>query len=172
MSGDDNSGISERKGAGHSFSRWKVVAGVIGVILVVLLVGWLTMSLEPALPAKNGVVYPFSAKYDMIAPDGQSLMIGNVLFRATTQGNDVALTVGNSDSVQAVGEMKTILEKRALVKTFGIAVFDTNYRLDATYKGKVNGNPDFDLTIMSSAPIPQFLIDRMLPTELVITPRG
>lgn len=172
MSGHDGPGIEksgDRRGSGQSFSRSKVVTGVVGLIIVIILAGWFTMSLEPALPAKSGVVYPFTTTYDMQAPDGQSLMIGNTAFLALIDGNAVRLKVGDSVSTLAVGDTKIITEKRAVVKMFGITVFDTNYRMDATYRGSVSGNPDFYLIVKTTSPIPQFLIDRMLPSELKIT---
>lgn len=154
---------------GQSFSRRNVVIGVVGLIVVIVLVGWFTMSLDVTLPAKNDVVYPFTTTYDMKAPDGQNLMIGNTPFLALITGNTVNLKVGDSVSTLAVGDSKTITEKRAVVKMYGATVFDVNYRMDVTYRGAVNGSPDFYLIVKTTTPIPQFLIDRMLPSELEIT---
>jgi hypothetical protein len=144
--------------------------GVLGLLVVVAALGWLTLSLDPALPAQPGAVYPYTSTYDLQAPDGQSLMIGNTAFLVLTAGDEAHMKIGDSRETLAVGETKTITEKRAVVKTLGVTVFDTNYRIDATYRGLVDNKADFSVTVRTSSQIPQFLIDRMLPGEMKVRP--
>jgi hypothetical protein len=87
-----------------------------------------------------------------------------------TAGNEAYLKLGESREKLAVGDVKTITEKRAVIKTLGITILDTNYRIDATYRGLVDNKTDFFLNVRTSQQIPQFLINQMLPKEMRARP--
>ena len=158
------------KSGREGISRRKITLMVTGLIVLVLLLAWFTLSLEPTLPAQTGAVYAHTSTYDMKAPDGETLMIGSTPFLALVDGNVAHVKIGDTVDTMAVGDTKVITEKRAVVKTLGITVFDTNYRIDATYRGVMGGKPDFYLTLRTSSQIPQVLLDRMLPREMVLNP--
>jgi hypothetical protein len=158
-------------GTGRQSRFWlKISLGILGFLLITALAGWFTLALDPALPPQPGVAYPYTATYDLQVPDGEKLMIGNTAFIVMTAGNEAYLKLGESREKLAVGDVKTITEKRAVIKTLGITILDTNYRIDATYRGLVDNKTDFFLNIRTSQQIPQFLINQMLPKEMRARP--
>ncbi len=148
----------------------KIAVGIVGLLIVIGLAGWFTLTLDPALPPMQGALYPFTSTYDLLVPDGEKLMIGNTGFIVLTVGDEAFLKLGETREKLSVGDEITIAEKRAVVKTLGMTILDTNYRIDTTYRGMVNGKADFYLTVKTSSQIPQFLIDRMLPAGMQARP--
>jgi len=70
-----------------------------------------------------------------------------------------------------VGENKLISEKRAVVKTLGITVVDTNFQIYLTYRGLSDQETaNFFLAVRTSEQVPQFIVNLLLPKNIQAVP--
>lgn len=152
----------EKKG-----SSFKLKAGIfILIVIAIVAAGWLTLNVNADLPPTAGAGYYYPAKYDVQFPQGSSVDFAGTTITAAGTGDRVILTVGGGLGQEMTkGETRTIAEKRALVKIFGIALLDTNYKASLTFRGylpSVNKN-DFLLEVITQKDIPTFLLDMIIP---------
>ncbi|MGC9436210.1 MAG: hypothetical protein ACP5C4_09095 [Methanomicrobiales archaeon] len=158
------------KKEGEKKGSFKLKAGIFILIgIAIVAAGWLTLSVNADLPPTAGAGYYYPAKYDVQFPQGRSVDFAGTTITAAGTGDRVILTVGGGlGQEMAKGEPRTIAEKRALVKIFGITLLDTNYKASLTFRGylpSVNKN-DFLLEVITQKDIPGFLLDMIIPQDV------
>ena len=146
---------------------WILLGAV--VILALLAAAYLTIevAISEAPPAAS---YPYSANYQVSLPASQPVTIGNSEIIAIPTDNQVTLSINGQPTVMAVGETKTIQEKRAMITDLSLEVMAFDFRLDATYLGRSGDTAQFSLTFRTSEQVPSFLIGRLLPPGVQARP--
>jgi len=149
---------------------FKLKAGIfIIIVIAIVAAGWLTLNVNANLPPTAGGGYYYPAKYDVHFPQGRSVDFAGTTITAAGTGDKVVLTVGGGlGQEMAKGETRTIAEKRAMVKIFGITLLDTNYKASLTFRGylpSVNKN-DFLLEVITEKDIPSLLLDMIIPSDV------
>jgi len=149
---------------------FKLKAGIfIIIVIAIVAAGWLTLNVNANLPPTAGAGYYYPAKYDVQFPQGRSVDFAGTTITAAGTGDKVVLTIGGGlGQEMARGETRTIAEKRAVVKIFGVTLLDTNYKASLTFRGylpSVNKN-DFLLEVITEKDIPSFLLDLIIPSDV------
>jgi len=142
-------------------------------IIVVFAAGALTFEFDPDLPASSES-FPFTASYDVLFPQGQSVDFAGTYITATGTGDRVIISVAGQEGYEMkVGETRTFASpKRVVVKIFGITLLDSSYTIDAEFRGFVPsaGKNDFYMIIKTSEQLPQYLVNELMPDEVNARP--
>jgi hypothetical protein len=139
------------------------------VIILLLLIGYATISLEQS-PPYIGATYPWTTTYEVLFPDGKQVYIGSTSLMALSYQDEVIIDVDGDREKMVIGEERLISERRAVIKALGIPIADTNYQMYVKFLEVQENNIKFYLTIKTSQQIPQFLIERILPSEIQAKP--
>lgn len=148
----------------------KVKIGIVlALILIIAAAGAYTFNVDATLPA-TGMNYPYTTTYDVLFPDGEKIEVAGTTLIALTDGNEVFLKVADENRKMLVGETETITSRRVVAKIFGVSIIDTNYRIDAEYRGLVGDLLDFYLIVQTEKQVPQFIINMLMPEEINARP--
>jgi len=139
---------------------------ILCIVLVIVLSAFATLTVQADLPPEPGVTYPYTATYAVLIPEGKTVTIAGMDIVSLTSGDELIMKIGNRTEKFAVGDTRTISERRALFQALGIGIFSSNYRIEATYKGMSGSLAEFYLVISTSSQVPSFLIQRVLPPEI------
>lgn len=159
---------SGRRVRGH---KKIIVLGIIILILGCLGAGvMMTLTVIPDQPASPGAGYPYAISFQVSLPEGDGVKIGNLDILALQTGDQIALRIGDHREVMSQGERREVAARTATVQTLGYPVFQTGYRLNATWTGMKERNAVFRVTLETSRQIPEYLINRVMPAKIQITP--
>jgi hypothetical protein len=148
----------------------KIAAIIIVILVVVAAAGFATLTVIADLPPASGALYPYTITYDVLIPEGQTFSVGGTPLLILSTGDQLLMKVGDRTESFTIGQTKTITERTAKVTTLGIPITETNYMIDATYRGMVGERADFYLVVKTSRQIPSILIDRILPDGIMARP--
>ena len=77
---------------------------------------------------------------------------------------------GNTQKIE-IGENKLISERRAIVKTLGMTIVDTNFQIFLNYRGLSDQKTaNFYLSVKTSQQVPQFIVNLLLPRDIQAVP--
>ncbi|HDR72391.1 MAG TPA: hypothetical protein ENN85_00500 [Methanoculleus sp.] len=147
----------------------KVILAVVLVFVAILAGGLLTLGVTVTEP-REGMAYPYTTTYVVLFPDGERVTVGNTPMMALTYENEMIIDVNGRRDKIVVGEEKLVSERRAIISVFGKQVLATNFQIFMKYLGMEGTKAKFYLTVKRSNDIPQFLINRLLPSEIEARP--
>jgi hypothetical protein len=149
----------------------KSTALVIALVIIAALItaAYLTIGIEQ-FPSTGEASYPYSTTYDVLFPDGKQVFIGSTSITALTYQDEVIVDVDGDRERMLVGEDRLISQRRAIIRTLGIPVVDTQYQIYIRFLGASESQIHFNLTLKTSRQVPQFLIERILPPEIHARP--
>ncbi len=147
---------------------------IIGVLLLIILIGviavFATLNVTMYAPVE-GQTYPYTTTYNVWFPLGKTVTVGGIDMVALSTQDEMMIAVGGQTEKLDVGENKLISEKRAVVKTLGITVVDTNFQIYLTYRGLSDpATANFHLAVRTSKQVPQFIVNLLLPKEISAVP--
>lgn len=154
----------------NSKTGLKIAAVVVIILVVVAAAGFATLTIVADLPPASGALYPYTITYDVLIPEGQTFSVGGTPLIILSTGDQLLMKIGDKTEPFSIGQTKTITERTARVTTLWIPVVETNYMVDATYRGMVGDRADFYLVVKTSRQIPAILIDRILPAGIMARP--
>ena len=149
--------------------KGKVILAVVLILVAILAAGLITLSVTVTDP-REGVAYPYTTTYVVLFPDGERVTVANTPMMALTYENEMIIDVNGQRNKIVVGEEKLISERRAIINVFGRPVLATNFQIFMKYLGMNGNKAQFYLTVKRSNDVPQFLIDRLLPSEIEAQP--
>lgn len=146
------------------------IAIAIVVIVAVVAAAFLTVSAETTPSSAGNAVFPYASAYELRIPVGQDIRAGNVYLLVVSLGDEMRLRVGNTTETFLIGQTRTVSQQHVTVRSLGIPVFDSEYRVDATYLGSEDNRGRFRLLVQTSRQLPQFVADRILPPGIQAVP--
>ena len=149
---------------------WIAAAVILIIVIVIASSAYLSITVNPDIPPPPEAVLPYRATYEVLIPEGQDLAIGNTDILILSTGPELTMKIGDRREEFVVGQTKTITERDALVTVLGFRVFEMTYRIDATYQGMTGDQADFFLILFTSQPVPDILIQRLLPGQIQLRP--
>ncbi len=114
--------------------------------------------------------YPYTVTYDVLFPSSEVVRLGNVDILAIPQEDKVTLSINKQPREMAIGEVEEISARHATIPTLGARILDFDFRIVATYRGKVGDRADFYLQFQTSQQVPTFMIDQLLPRNVEARP--
>jgi len=147
---------------------------IIGVLLLILLIGvvavFATLNVTMYAPVE-GQTYPYTTTYNVWFPLGKTVTVGGIDMVALSTQDEMLISVDGDTQKLDVGEDKLISERRAVVKTLGITVVDTNFQIYLTYRGLSDPTTaNFFLAFRTSKQVPQFIVNLLLPKNIQAIP--
>jgi len=118
----------------------------------------------------EGGSYPFTTTYDVLFPSGEVVRIGNMELIAIPLDDKVTLSINKEPKEIAKGETKEVSQRHARITVLGMPIQDFDFRIQATYVGKVGDRARFYLAFQTSRQVWSFLIDRLLPASIQARP--
>ena len=85
------------------------------------------------------------------------MTIGNSRILVLTMGNEVDTSVDGSKERLAIGQERTISARNARISALGFTFIDTDFQIVLKYIGPSGTNALFDMKIMTSRQVPEFL---------------
>jgi hypothetical protein len=145
------------------------------LIIIILVIGLafaaiLTLTISPDNPGNPGAAYPYKTSFQVSLPEGQTVKIGDLPLTALSYGRQITLKIGDRREEMKSGEVREIADRTAVIKMFGKPVFETGYRLSATWTGIINNQAQFKVSLQTSRQVPDWLVRRMLPTDIQASP--
>ena len=169
--GEGANARSPVSGTEKKIHRNSLIAGaIIGIIVILVIAAFLTLSVQADLPPDPGTVYPYTTTYAVLIPDGLPIRIAGTPILVLTAGDELIMKIGDQNEKFVAGQTKAISERRAEFRALGIPLLSTNYLIEATYRGRSGPNADFFLIVRTSRQVPSFFIERILPAEIQARP--
>jgi len=158
--------VREKKGWGLGT---KLLIGLIAIVVALAILAVLTISVA-VLDTPGGSSFPYTTTYRVSLPDGEAVTIGNSRILVLTMGNEVDTSVDGSKERLAIGQERTISARNARISALGIQFIDTDFQIVLKYIGPSGTNALFDMKIMTSRQVPEFLIRRIIPAGMGAQP--
>lgn len=147
-----------------------IIVAVLLFIVIIGIVGWLTLSLSATTISDNAALYPYTVTYDVLMPEGEQISIGGTDLVILTAGDDALMKIGDTREKIILDEVRTISKRKAVIKTLGIPLLETNYQVDVRYLGIKDGKAHFLMKVMTSRQVPEFLLAKVLPPSIMAVP--
>ncbi len=139
------------------------------ILAALILAAYLTIGIEQ-FPSTGETSYPYATTYDVLFPDGKQVFIGSTSITALSYQNEVIVDIDGDRERMMVGEERLVSQRRAIIRTLGIPVVDTQYQIYIRFLGVTASQIHFNLTLKTSQQVPEFLIERILPPEIHARP--
>lgn len=147
----------------------RVFLYVIAILILIAVAGYMTIGVTIG-ESTGGASYPYTTTYQVLFPSSEVVRIGNTELVAIPVDGRVTFSVNKEVKEIATGETKEIEKRKATITFLGIPILAFDFRVDATYLGKVGGSAQFYLAFKTSQQVPSFLIDRLLPPNVQARP--
>jgi hypothetical protein len=147
----------------------KILLWLIAVVVIVSILAVLTLTVA-VLESPTGNSFPYTTTYRVSIPDSQSITIGNSQILVLTMGNEVDTSVDGSKERLAIGQERTISARYARISALGFPVIDTDFQIVLKYIGPSGSNALFDMKVMTSRQVPEFIIRRIIPPSMNAQP--
>lgn len=162
--------IEKEKGRRRFGAGAKAIVALIVIIIIIIIAAVLTLQVTVGAP-EVGATYPYAMGYGVTFPEGQVIQIGNTRIIALSYQGEIITDVDGVREQMAVGDERTISGRRATITTLGlIPITDTNFQITLKYKGERDNVAYFDLIVMTSRQVPDYVIRRLLPPEISAVP--
>ena len=158
--------IKEKQGWGLGT---RLLLWLIAIVVVLAVIAFLTISIT-VLSQPTGSSFPYTTSYRVSLPDGEAVTIGNSRILVLTMGNEVDTSVDGSKERLAIGQERTISARNARISALGFTFIDTDFQIVLKYIGPSGTNALFDMKIMTSRQVPEFLIRRIIPPGMGAQP--
>ncbi|NLO78357.1 MAG: hypothetical protein GX097_07720 [Methanomicrobiales archaeon] len=155
-----------KKGIGF----FKLLLVLLVLVVAVVAGGYITFSAY-GMQSAWGQNYPYVATYDVLLPDSSELIFGNVQVLAVSAGDEVTLKIGNERQILTKGIPAEYQPAHITVKTYGVTLRESDYRLTVTYRGLVENRLDFLITARTSAPpMSSWMTGFIVPSRATVRP--
>ncbi|MGA2917993.1 hypothetical protein [Methanoregula sp.] len=164
---EERAKIKQKTGWG---SGTKIVISLVVLIIIVAVAGILTLTVS-VTNVSPGNALPYTTNYGVSFPEGQTLAIGNTQISVLSNQNELFSNIDGDQQKLVVGEDRNISERRAVITTLGaITLVDTYFQIDLKYDGDRDNRAYFDMAVHTSRQVPDYLLNRLLPTEIDARP--
>ncbi|MDD4136544.1 MAG: hypothetical protein PHT99_01440 [Methanoregula sp.] len=147
----------------------KVLVGIIALIVVIALIAVVTLTVA-VLETRTGTELPYSTNYHVTLPDGEPITIGNSHILVTSYNDELIADVDGTKEKLVVGQQRVINPRHARVMVAGLPVLDTDFQITLTYLGSTGSSANFDMTVKTSTQIPEFVISKLIPSNMNAQP--
>ncbi|HRY75933.1 MAG TPA: hypothetical protein P5217_06590 [Methanoregulaceae archaeon] len=147
----------------------KLILGVIGIIVILLIVAFLTIGVTTTA-ASEGASFPYTTTYGVSFPEGETITIGNTHILVLSYENEMVADIDGDREKLVVGETREMSPRHAKVTVLGTPFLETDFQIFLTYKGVRDNRAYFDLTVKTENQVPDFLLRRLLPSEIDARP--
>lgn len=158
--------IKEKKGWGLGT---KILLWLIAIVIIVAVVALLTITVA-VIEQPTGSSFPYTTTYRVSIPDSETVTIGNSKILVLTMGNEVDTSVDGKKERLAIGQERTISARYARISALGFPIIDTDFQIVLRYIGSNGNNALFDMKVMTSRQVPEFLIRRIIPPSMNAQP--
>lgn len=157
----------KRKGSGVGT---KLIFYLIAIAIIIIVAAFLTLSVS-VTNASPGYSLPFTTKYGVSFPEGQTMTIGNTHINVISYQDELISDIDGNRQKLVVGEDRVISERHAVISTLNaIKLMDTNFKINLIYKGNRDNRAHFDMVVLTSEQVPDILVKQLLPPELDAKP--
>jgi hypothetical protein len=154
-----------KKGGGAG----RIILYLLLVLAVLAVVAYLSIGVTVS-ETTEGASYPYTTTYDVLFPSGEVVRIGNMELIAIPLDDKVTLSINKEPKEIAKGETKEVSRRHASIGVLGMTALEFDFRIQATYLGKVGDRARFYLAFQTSRQVWSFLIDRLLPGNIQARP--
>lgn len=149
--------------------RAQTILIVAGAAVVLILATFFTLGVT-FTDSPGAMAYPYTTTYDVIFPNSEKVQLGNVEILAIPSAESVTLSVNKQREDIALNEVKEISARRAIVSALGIQILKFDFKVLAEYRGMVGTDARFYLSVKTSDQMPEFIIGRLLPSNIQARP--
>ncbi|MCP1716160.1 hypothetical protein J2T58_002035 [Methanocalculus alkaliphilus] len=148
----------------------KIIGVIILILLLLIVAAFATLNVSIYAPV-SGATYPYTTTYDVWFPLGKTVEVAGMDMVALSTADEMLISVDGVTEKIEVGENKLISEKRAVVKTLGQTIFDTNFQIYLNYRGVSDPRTaNFFLSVRTSEQVPEPVIKLLIPREIQAVP--
>ena len=148
----------------------KVVIGIIILVILIAAAALFTLNIT-VMNATPGVSMPYSTNYGVSFPEGQTITIGNVQINTLANQGVIITDIDGVKQNMVVGDTRVIGERRAVITTLGaITLIDTHFQIPLKYQGERDNRAYFAMTVQTSAQVPEFVLNHLLPASIDARP--
>jgi hypothetical protein len=147
----------------------KVLLGIVALIVVIATLAVVTLTIA-IIDTRVGTEFPYSTNYHVTLPDGEPITIGSSHILVTSYNNELIADVDGTKEKLVVGQQRVTSPRHAQVTVIGMPVIDTDFQITLTYLGSTGSNANFDMTVKTSAQVPELVIRRLIPPAMNAQP--
>lgn len=147
----------------------KLIIGITGLLIVILIVAFLTIGVTTTT-VSEGASFPYTTTYGVSFPEGETITIGNTHIIVLSYENEMVADIDGDREKLVVGETREMAPRHAKVTILGTPLLETDFQILLTYKGVNDNRAYFDLTVKTEKQVPDFLLRRLLPSEIDARP--
>jgi hypothetical protein len=148
--------------------RRKIIGGIIFLILLLLIT--LIASIGISVQSDNTTNYPYVATYNIWFPIDEPINISGHKLIAFFDDNEMMFSSDSNARKLVYNDPITINEQTTTLTTLfdKILIMTINYRITLEYQGNTTENlASFKMFIQSNKIIPEFIVDFMLPKNVI-----
>ncbi len=160
---------SRAKEQGGMSLKTKALLGIIGVIIIVLIVAFLTINVTTTA-VSDSASFPYTTTYGVSFPEGETIAVGNSHILVLSYQNEMFADIDGDREKLVVGEDRVLSPRHARVTVLGIPAMETDFQITMKYKGVRENRSYFDLTVKTEKQFPDLLLRRLLPNEIDARP--
>lgn len=150
--------------------KLRIIGVILLIILLLVVASFATLNVSIHAPI-NGTAYPYTTTYNVWFPLGKTVEVGGMDMVALSTADEMLIDVDGDTTKIEVGEEKLISEKRAVVRTLGQTVVDTNFKIYLTYRGLSDPRTgNFFLSVRTSQQVPEPIVKLLIPREIQAVP--
>lgn len=146
----------------------KILLVIIVALIIIAAAGVLTFAFVPTGSAQS-TSFNHQNSLNILVPNAVPVEILGSKFTFTQLGDNVVIAIdGKGGQTLANGDSRDLVQGHGTVKMYGKTIIDTDYCINLTYRGILNGKHNFLLTVKSTANIPSFIIPFLLPKDVTV----
>jgi hypothetical protein len=146
----------------------RIALVVIVALIIIAAVGVLTFTFVPTGAAQS-TSFNHQNTLNILVPNAVPVDILGSKFTFTQLGDNVVIAIdGKGGQTLANGDSRDLVQGHGMVKMYGKPIIETDYSINLTYRGILNGKHNFLLTIKSTSNIPSFIIPFLLPKDVTV----
>ncbi|MBR1369835.1 hypothetical protein RJ53_10240 [Methanocalculus chunghsingensis] len=150
--------------------KLKIIAVIVLIILLLVVAAFATLNVSIYAPV-SGATYPYTTTYNVWFPLGKTVEVGGMNMVALSTADEMLISVDGVTEKIDVGENKLISEKRAVVRTLGQTVVDTNFQIYLNYRGLTDQRTaNFFLSMRTSQQVPEPILKLLIPRDIQAVP--
>jgi len=150
--------------------KLKIIGVVVLILLLLVVAAFATLNVSIYAPV-SGAAYPYTTTYNVWFPLGKTVEVAGMDMVALSTADEMLISVDGVTEKIDVGENKLISERRAVVKTLGQTVVDTNFQIYLNYRGLSDQRTaNFFLSVRTSQQVPQYILSLLIPREIQAVP--
>ncbi|PKL60457.1 MAG: hypothetical protein CVV33_02570 [Methanomicrobiales archaeon HGW-Methanomicrobiales-4] len=148
----------------------KIILCLIVMAIIGIVIAFLTLSVS-VTDVSPGSSLPYTTKYGVSFPEGQTLTIGNTHINVLSYQNELISDIDGDRQKLMIGSDRVISERRAVITTLrAITLMDTNFKINLNYRGDRDNRAFFDMSVQTSQQVPDMLIKQLIPPEMDARP--